>query len=246
MFLPSKPYLAYHTEIVLNEKSKNNVYVFFVTSTIIIIIIFIPRRLRLYNSTWKLILSDLYRYEGNTSLKIFIKNFFWNPGFKCSFYSRVCKCLSKSKNPFVVLVFYFVRIFYRHNRIKYGISLPYQANIKSGFYIGHFGTIVINSEVTIGKNCNVSQGVTIGVSNRGKYKGNPTIGDNVYIGPGAKIFGAIKVGNNVAIGANCVVSKDVPDNAVVVGIPGRIISCKGSTGYINHIDYNFFDGANKN
>ena len=87
----------------------------------------------------------------------------------------------------------------------------------------------------IGKNCNISQGVTIGQSNRGKRAGVPVIGDSVFIGPGAKIFGAITIGNNVAIGANAVVTSDVPDNAVVAGIPARILSLLGSAGYVQHI-----------
>lgn len=57
------------------------------------------------------------------------------------------------------------------------------------------------------------------------------------IGPGAKIFGNIRIGNGAAIGANCVVTHDVPENAVVVGIPGKVISYKGSKGYINRINY---------
>jgi serine O-acetyltransferase len=79
--------------------------------------------------------------------------------------------------------------------------------------------------------------VTLGQSNRGERRGSPVIGDNVFIGAGAKIFGMIKVGNNAAIGANCVVTKDVPENGVVVGVPGRIISMNGSRGYINRTDY---------
>lgn len=54
------------------------------------------------------------------------------------------------------------------------------------------------------------------------------IGENVYIGPGAKVFGKITIGNNVAIGANAVVTKDVPDNAVVAGIPSKILNMNGS------------------
>ena len=65
------------------------------------------------------------------------------------------------------------------------------------------------------------------------------IGDNVYIGPGAKIFGNIRIGSNVAIGANCVVNEDIPDDAVVVGILGRVISYNGSFGYVNNTDYEF-------
>ena len=63
------------------------------------------------------------------------------------------------------------------------------------------------------------------------------IGRNVYIGPGAKIVGAVHVGDDVAIGANCVVTDDVPDHAVVVGVPGRVISFDGSAGYVNRTDY---------
>ena len=64
-----------------------------------------------------------------------------------------------------------------------------------------------------------------------------SIGDNVYIGPGVKIFGNIRIGNNAAIGANGVVNKDVPDNGVVVGVPGKVVSLKGSSGYINRTNY---------
>ena len=60
--------------------------------------------------------------------------------------------------------------------------------------------------------------------NNKNEKDVPTIGDNVYIGPGAKIFGKISIGNNVKIGANAVVLKDAPDNAILVGIPARNIA----------------------
>lgn len=199
----------------------------------------------MHSATWNLIISDLYRYTGKTSLKFFVRNFLFNPGFICSFYSRICHNLSESKNPFAFFIFYYFLILHRHNCIKYGIELPFQTNIQSGLYIGHHGGIIISSRAIIGKNCNISQGVTIGQSNRGKYKGYPTIGDAVYIGPGAKIFGAIKIGNNVAIGANCVVTKDIPDNSVVVGVPGKVISSKGSLDYINNTDYKFINYISK-
>ena len=96
---------------------------------------------------------------------------------------------------------------------------------------------MINGRSVIGKNCNISQGVTLGQANRGQNKGYPILGDNIYIGPGAKIVGAVKIGNNVAIGANCVVTKDVPDNSVVIGIPGKVISQKGSKDYVTKTDY---------
>src|SRR5690606_15587937 len=114
----------------------------------------------------------------------------------------------------------------------YGYDIPANTKIGKGFYIGHFGGIVISSKATIGENCNISQGITIGRASRGKNVGYPQLGNNVYIGPGAKIIGNITIGNNVAIGANAVVLSNIPDNAVAVGIPAKIVSYNGSDGYI--------------
>jgi len=125
----------------------------------------------------------------------------------------------------------------RRYRYRYGISIPSNTQIGEGFYIGHFGGIVVNQDCLIGKNCNISQGVTLGQANRGKNKGTPTIGNNVYIGPGVKVVGKVRIGNNVAIGANSVVTKDMPDNSVVAGVPAKVISDGGVSGYISHIDY---------
>ncbi len=99
---------------------------------------------------------------------------------------------------------------------KWGISLSRSTEIGEGFYIGHYGGIFIAGDVKIGKNVNISQDVTIGLSGKGNKKGCPVIGDNVYIAPGAKLFGKIYIGNNVKIGANAVVYKDVPDDSIVV------------------------------
>jgi serine O-acetyltransferase len=74
--------------------------------------------------------------------------------------------------------------------------------IEKGLYIGHFGGIFVNDDVVMGENCNLSQGVTIGLGGRREKRGCPKIGDRVFIGPGAKLFGAIEIGNDVAIGAN--------------------------------------------
>jgi serine O-acetyltransferase len=107
----------------------------------------------------------------------------------------------------------------------WGIELPRNATIGPGLYIGHFGGITISADAVIGRNCNISQGITIGFSGNGV----PTIGDNVYIAPGAKVFGKINIGSNVKIGANAVVHRDVPDSANVVLNPGFIIlSYKGN------------------
>ena len=112
------------------------------------------------------------------------------------------------------------------------IEISFDVDIKGGFYIGHFGYIVVNPTVKIGSNCNISQGCVIGEGGRGSLRGTPVIGNQVYIAPGAKIFGPITVGDNVAVGANAVVNDSIPDNAVVVGIPGKIVSYKGASDFI--------------
>ncbi len=167
----------------------------------------------------QLILSDLTRYGGGKSWKAFLRAYFFIPGFRVSFWFRVAS--HYRRNPLCWFIL-------RHYHYKYGIELPRGTKVGEGFYIGHFGGIIISGGAVIGRNCNISQGVTIGVAGRGENRGIPIIGDGVYMGAGSKIIGKIRVGNNVAIGANAVVTKDVPDNAVVVGIPAKIISMEGN------------------
>lgn len=114
-------------------------------------------------------------------------------------------------------------------KIVWGIDLPRGTSAGPGLYIGHFGGITISADAVIGRNCNLSQDVTIGVAGQGDRRGTPVIGDNVYIAPGVRIIGPVRVGHNVKIGANAVVHADVPDNAVVVLDPGfRIVSFAGN------------------
>jgi serine O-acetyltransferase len=82
----------------------------------------------------------------------------------------------------------------------------------------------------------LSHDVTIGIGGKGEKSGVPKIGNRVFIGPGAKIFGPIKIGDDVEIGANSVVTKDVPDRAVVIGIPAQIVNFNGSEEYICYRD----------
>jgi len=175
-----------------------------------------------------LINSDLHRLSATCSLKKFMYFYFLSPGFKYLFWFRIFKYL-KNKMPFLYILFYF---YLRRLQYKYGYDIPASTDIGKGFYIGHFGGIVVNGKTKIGNNCNISQNVTIGYNARGKFPGIPILGDEIYIGPGAKIFDGIIIGSNVAIGANAVVNFNVPNNSVVVGNPGKITSNKGSEGYI--------------
>ncbi len=182
--------------------------------------------------------SDLYRYTGKTGFKIFLHRLLRNPGFRYTFFFRLCSYLNDGKDNLAKRVLFIVfREVLLHYAIKYGISIPYGTRVESGLYIGHYGGIVVNADSIIGKNCNLMHGVTIGQANRGERRGSPIIGDNVFIGAGAVLIGKIKVGNNVAIGTSAVVTTDIPDNAVVVGIPAKVISYEGSEGYVNRTDY---------
>lgn len=108
----------------------------------------------------------------------------------------------------------------------YNSKVPYQARIGKGTKLGYGGIgVVIHSESVIGRNCSVGQQVTIGGGNS-RYPGVPVIGDNVHMHKGAIIYGGITVGDNAEIGANAVVNKPVPDNAVVAGVPAKILRIK--------------------
>lgn len=92
-------------------------------------------------------------------------------------------------------------------------------SIGAGLFIQH-GYCTIISARSIGKNCWINQGVTIGFKDGSDC---PTIGDSVKITAGAKVLGDVHIGNNVIVGANAVVVKDVPDNCAVAGIPAIVI-----------------------
>ena len=105
--------------------------------------------------------------------------------------------------------------------IKLGFTIPCNC-FGAGLNIHHYGCIVVNSHAKIGENCNIQQGVNIGKNYSAENV--PTIGNNVYIGPGAKLFGKINIANGCVIGANAVVTKSCnEENMVLVGVPAKIV-----------------------
>ncbi|MBY6186818.1 serine O-acetyltransferase [Marinobacter hydrocarbonoclasticus] len=106
----------------------------------------------------------------------------------------------------------------------FNCSIPASAKIGKGTFCSHRGIgVVLHKRSSIGNGCSIGTCVTLG--GKGKDKpGAPTIGNNVYIGTGAKILGDVVIGDNVSIGANSVVLNDIPANSTVVGIPAKIIS----------------------
>lgn len=118
-----------------------------------------------------------------------------------------------------------LRFRYDNYMRKNACSIPLEVKLGEGINFPHFSGIFISSAAKIGNNCTIFQQVTIG-SNTLKdsiKQGSPVIGDNCYIGAGAKIIGNIVVGNNCRIGANCIIVTNIPDNSTVVMNPARII-----------------------
>ena len=109
-----------------------------------------------------------------------------------------------------------------HLAVRLGVTIPKNV-FGPGLCLVHRGTVVVSPLARVGANCRIHPSTSIG-----DYNGAPTLGDNVYIGPGAKLYGPITLGDNVAVGANAVVNTSFPDNCTVGGIPARLLSDTGA------------------
>jgi serine O-acetyltransferase len=165
------------------------------------------------------------------------------PGLFAVLLYRLCHHLRYAvrQNIFTRLAYSVLWVAGRPYAIVVGIEIDVNAHIGAGFFINHFGGIIVTSAI-IGRNCNMSQSVTIGKSSRfsdweltdGDAADVPTIGDRVWIGPGAVIAGPVSIGNDVSVAANSLVTRDVPSSGVAMGVPAEIISMKGSFGQIGY------------
>lgn len=110
-------------------------------------------------------------------------------------------------------------------RLVFGCYIPHRAQIGAGTKFGYGGIgVVIHDDCVIGRDCTISQGVTLGGGRGGRDergRGVPTLGDNVSVGAGAKVLGPVHLGDGSVVGANAVVTHDVPAGVTVVGIPAR-------------------------
>jgi len=164
---------------------------------------------------------DLKAY-GLTELSFY--NYLWMDSLRFQRRLREIEYLEnvRRKNIFCRAYQILLEIINHRLATRLGFSIPKNV-FGAGLCIVHYGTIVVSPQAKVGENCRIHPSTSIG-----EYDGVPTLGNNVYIGPGAKLFGEITIGNNVAIGANAVVNADFPDNVTIGGIPAKIISSKTS------------------
>lgn len=140
-----------------------------------------------------------------------------NDGSSASILYRIAQGLKHIKLGFIGYLFAML------NKLLNGCVIGRNAEFDEGLVLMHPIGVVINGGVVGGKRIVIESEVVIGAARNGLPVKVPKLGDDIILGAGAKVLGDITIGNNVKIGANAVVVKDVPDNAVVVGIPGRVV-----------------------
>ena len=144
------------------------------------------------------------------------------PGVKAVFFHRIANFFHLAKFHLVA------RIISQLSRFLTGIEIHPGAKIGKNLFIDHGMGVVIGETSEIGNNVTIYHMATLGgiapsinSNNQRQVKRHPTLGDCVVVGSGAQILGPVKIGTHAKIGANAVVTKDVPENAVMVGIPAK-------------------------
>lgn len=169
-------------------------------------------------SFFKLMREDIRTvFERDPAARSKIEVFLCYSGFHAVTLHRISHGLWNKK------CYLLAKILAQFTRFITGIEIHPGAKLGRRVFIDHGMGVVIGETAEVGDDVTIYHGVTLGGTSLKKEKRHPTIGNNVVIGTGAKILGPFKVGNGVQIGANSVVVKEVPDNATVVGVPGRIV-----------------------
>ncbi len=130
---------------------------------------------------------------------------------------RVAEWLTGSKSAFAKLAAPISRAYLLRVSVRLGFSIPLNV-CGPGLALPHWGSIVISAHARIGRNVRIHSGVNVG----GTPNNAPVVGDDSYLGPGAKLFGPIKLGDGCIVGANAVVTKSFPAGSVLVGVPARV------------------------
>lgn len=182
-----------------------------------------------------LIAADQYRFEGKRGLKNFASLWLRESGFRFTVVMRTCAFLRSQKFSRYGLYHLFL-FWHRRQQVKYSTYIDFSTKIGGGLYVGHPCAVIVNVHSVIGRDCTLSQSVTLGNTNRrSKYPGCPTIGDRVYLGPGAVIVGGVTIGDDCVVGPNSVVAKSFPSGSVISGLPAQLLSSRGSEGYVTHL-----------
>lgn len=138
-----------------------------------------------------------------------------------------------SKTVFGKIYSKWLQFKYYKKRIKLGFSIPLNV-FGPGLSIAHYGTIVVNGNARVGKNCRIQECTTIGATNGNKEA--PVLGNNIFIGSGARIIGNIEIANDIAIGANAMVNKSFVESGITIaGVPAKKISDKNSHSNLNKL-----------
>ncbi len=184
---------------------------------------------------WETLRADAYRYSGRDDRRAMLASYFKHPGFRYTYYLRKVAFYARTKKGFGIFGYMYNRLMLNHYHFRYGLDISPTTSIGPGFYIGHFGGVVISPYAVLGSNVNIAQGVTIGATSRGERIGAPTLEDRVWVGANAIIVGKVTIGADALIAPGAYVNFDVPGESVVLGNPGKVVSNSGSHGYVNRI-----------
>ncbi|MBF0385500.1 MAG: serine O-acetyltransferase [Candidatus Omnitrophica bacterium] len=168
--------------------------------------------------------------DKDPAAKSYLEIIIFYPGLHALIFYRIAHCLWIGRLKIIA------RAVSQLARFLTGIEIHPGARIGQGFFIDHGMGVVVGETSIVGNNVTIYQGVTLGGTGKETGKRHPTIGNNVVIGAGAKVLGNIEIGSNSYIGANAVVINSVPENATVVGVPGRVTRQDGKRidTYLDH------------
>ena len=174
------------------------------------------------------IVEDIRAYKRNDpAARSALEIFFLYNGFHAVMHYRIAHWLHIHGLKFLA------RLVSQGSKFFTGIEIHPGATIGRRLVIDHGTGIVIGETAIIGDDCLLYQGVTLGGTGKDIGKRHPTLGNNVMVGCGAKLLGPFTVGDNARIAANSVVLRDVPQDATVVGVPGRVVRLRGEK--LDHI-----------